>query len=103
MKWLIATLVAAFFMSASPTLANHVSVCAPRDTWVKNLKERYGERLVEFGLTNDGGLLERFATPNGSTWTLLITSPSGNSCGIAAGEGWEKAVPKLLKPTGQPI
>ena len=87
-------------MFASPVLASH---CLPREIWVEHLKDKYGEQLVEFGLIGDGRLMERFATPNGATWTLLVTDTSGISCGFAAGETWQKAAPELLKPMGLPI
>ena len=93
----IALALAAFFMTASPALALH---CHPREAWAEFLAEKYGERPVEFGVTISGGLMERFATPDGKTWTFLITDPNGTSCAVAAGAGWEKAIPKLLKPMG---
>ena len=88
-------------MFATPALASH---CQPRERWVEFLKDEYGEQPVAFALTNEGGVLEKFSAPDGKTWTLLVTSPDGTSCGIAAGEGnWQEATPKLLKEMGQPI
>ena len=95
-----AALTAAFLMFASPALAMH---CYPREVWVKNLADDYGEKPVRQGLTANGSVLEVFATPDGSTWTLIITRPDRVSCGIASGKHWRKTVPKLLKPTGLPI
>ena len=90
---------AAFFMVASPALA---LICVPRNTWVERLEAHYGETPLAFGLTADGMLMELFATPDRSTWTLIITDPNGTSCGLANGENWQKAVPELINPTGFP-
>ncbi len=87
-------------MAASPALA---LICVPRDTWVERLKVHYGETPLALGLTADGMLMELFATPDRSTWTLIITDPNGTSCGLASGENWQKVGPKLMKPTGLPI
>lgn len=96
----IAVVVTAAFFMSQPVLAAH---CMPREVWIDYLKDKYGEQLVGFGVTLTGGLMEKFATPDGKTWTLLITDPKGISCGIAAGENWQKVLPKLLKPMGLPV
>ncbi len=99
--FLIGPLMAAFFMFAAPVLANNL--CQPRPAFVEHLKEKYDEQPAAFGLNNDGRLLEMFATPDGKTWTLLITDARGTSCVVTSGENWQKAAPKLLKPTGLPV
>jgi len=68
----------------------------------EHLKEKYDERPLAFGLNRDGRLLELFATPDGKTWTLLITNPRGLSCVVTSGENWQRMAPKLLSPTGLP-
>ena len=37
-------------------------------------------------MTHYGGLIEVLA--NRKTWSIIITSPQGMSCLVAAGEGW---------------
>ena len=44
----------------------------------------------------NGQLLDIFASPDGSTWTALTTSPAGLACVVASGKGWQQA------PTGEP-
>jgi len=101
MGW-VAALALAFFMSVSPVLAQ--TVCAPRSDLVKYLSEKHSEVPVGYGLMNaNDRLLELFASKGGKTWTLLATSPNGESCVVTAGHHWREAMPKLLKPTGQPI
>ena len=88
-------------IAASPALAD--VICNPRSEFVEHLKEKYDEQSFAFGLNNDGRLLELFATSDRKTWTLLITDTRGISCVVTSGENWQKAIPKLLKPTGSPV
>lgn len=99
----MALATAAFFFAliASPALAD--VICQPRSVFVEHLKEEYDEHPQALGLTNDARLIEVFATPDGKTWTMLITNARGISCVVVSGQNWQKALPKLLKPTGQPI
>ena len=45
------------------------------------------EAPVAVGVTNNGGLVEVLSTGDGNTWSMIITSPQGISCLVAAGEG----------------
>ncbi len=100
--FLIGPLLAAFFMSASPALAQ--TLCGPRDGLVEQLKSGWDEILVAQGLTNaNDRLIELFASKDGKTWTLIITYSNGPSCIIIAGHNWQTVLPKLLKPTGLPV
>jgi len=47
----------------------------------------YDEFPVTRGYTVDGGIIEILASKSG-TWTVIVTAPSGTTCGIAAGEAW---------------
>ena len=62
--------------------------CANRIVIVEHLKRNYQETPVAMGLTSDGKLLEVFASTTGS-WSILVTSPNGISCGVAYGSSWE--------------
>ena len=92
---------AAVFIAVSPAVAD--VICNPRSVIVEHLKKEYGEQPLMFGLNNDGRVIELFVTPNGATWTLLVTNMRGISCVVTSGETWEKTAPKLLKPMGLPI
>lgn len=76
--------------SAQPQTAMN---CAERDAIVEKLAV-YQEEAEAIGLNKDGTLLEVFVSPQG-TWTVLLSSPQGQSCIAAIGEGWE------LKATSQ--
>ena len=89
-------------MFATPALAQ--SLCGPRDAFIDKLKNDYAEAPVAHGLTDaNDRLVELFMSKDGKTWTLLLTSPDGQSCVIVAGHAWRGALDKLLKPMGQRI
>ena len=62
--------------------------CAPRDQILGWLASAYREAPVAAGVTAGGELVEVLARPDGRTWTIIITTPKGLSCLVAAGEGW---------------
>ena len=59
--------------------------CYPRDALVQRLLNYHQEKPVVRGLASNGGLLELFAKEDGSTWTMVMTSPQGLSCVIGVG------------------
>ncbi len=78
-------------MLAAPAQAQQA--CAPRDTVLAHLASKYHEAPVAVGVTNKGGLIEVLSTPDGKTWTIIVTSPQGLSCMVAAGEDWQSFNP----------
>ena len=52
------------------------------------LSQKYSEAPIAVGVANNGGLVEVLSTGDGETWSIIITSPKGMSCLVAAGEGW---------------
>ncbi len=83
----LAALIALFV--AAPALAQQAP-CANRTAALQKLSTDYGESPVAIGLTSDGNVLEVLASDKGS-WTILVTTPQGVSCGVASGEAWTKA------------
>ena len=65
-------------------------VCGPRDNFVDHLRGQYDEQPIGLGLTNGGGVIEVLAAPDGETWTIIVTTPGGRSCVVAAGHAWER-------------
>ena len=96
MFWAIVLLfpMSLFVLWPTPTAAQ--SVCQPRADLVGHLARKYGEAPVAVGLASTGGLVEVIATPNGSTWTIIVTRPDGWACMVAAGQGWRN----LKRATG---
>ncbi len=59
-----------------------------RDEIVAQLGETYKEVPVAGGIAANGNFLEVFATPDGRSWTIIVTRPDGASSVVASGEGW---------------
>ncbi len=76
-------------------------VCGSHQNISESLKKSYTEAPVSMGLTVGGGVIEVFASDEG-TWTLVITQPNGMSCLIAAGQDWEN-LPKPEMISGAKI
>jgi hypothetical protein len=55
----------------------------------KQLKGKYSEAPVAFGLQTNGNLLQIYASQASGTWTVVSTTPAGVSCIVAAGKSWE--------------
>ena len=70
------------------TTAFAQSQCNDRDSVIALLSSKYKEQPVALGVTNTGGLVEVLSTDKGDTWTIIVTTPQGLSCLVAAGEGW---------------
>lgn len=84
--------------TATPVLAQGELMCAPRDEVVKQLGLQFSETPVSRGLTGDGMLLEVFASPQG-TWTAVLSEPTGVSCLVSGGEGWQ-SIDRSVKAGG---
>ena len=91
----LAAFVAAFFV---PSAARAEPQCNTRESVLRQLAEKYGEAPVAIGVTHNGALMEVIAQPGGRTWSIVITSPQGMSCLVAAGEGWRLVEPMPRGP-----
>jgi hypothetical protein len=80
---LIAAVYPALISSASAQVQ-----CGPREQIVKTLGETFKEAPIGMGITQPGQVVEIFASSSGS-WTMVVTTPNGTSCLIAAGENWD--------------
>lgn len=82
---------AAFALLIMSGVAHGQTVCDKRDKIAERLETRYQEFQRAIGLTNNGRLVELWATEDRATWTLVLTHPNGISCLIAAGVNWQDA------------
>jgi hypothetical protein len=83
--------VSAFTLAyASPAQA--AGVCGNRGDFVKALTDKYQESGKALGIAGQVNLVEVFASKAG-TWTILVTTPEGKSCIIAAGSSWQDLPP----------
>ncbi len=62
--------------------------CDQRDKIVEWLAVKYKEAPIATGISSTGSLIEVLSTHDGETWTLIVSSPDGNSCLIGSGQGW---------------
>jgi hypothetical protein len=62
--------------------------CMPHDGADDKLRLEYGEKVLGHGVSKDGTLVEIFLAPSG-TFTVIKTTPSGLSCVVDFGEGWQ--------------
>lgn len=95
MRPLLASCVAVLGLAGLSQAAAAESVCGKRADLLSQLSGRWSEAPVAMGLKDDGSVLEIVAAADGSTWTVLITYPSGASCVVATGERWETAPPRV--------
>ena len=101
-----AILSAAILLIASPVAAQSDNqICVSHADWAKSLRMGYQENVVAAGMTAGGIFLEVFSSPDGETWSILITYPAGLTCGLASGKGWSTITPPPDEPTdeGDPI
>ena len=87
----LSALLAALLFS---TAAQSAPTCDKRAVIMRQLESKYDERPVAIGIANNGGVVEVLTTPDGRTWTIVITLPNGMTCLVAAGEDWE-TIPQL--------
>ncbi len=91
--------IAVALIAAPPGGAAQRVPCNQRDNVLGHLAEKYKEVPIAIGVTNRGGLVEVLSTGDGNTWTIIISSPDGEACMVAAGEGW-RVLPKADTPDG---
>ena len=73
---------------ATRAVAQPQVVCSTHDEIVNLLKVTFAETPVSAALTDNGQMLEVFASDKGS-WTMVITVPGGPSCMMATGQNWQ--------------
>ena len=79
-------LAVALFLVSSAAVAQ--VPCGQRDKVVESFAVKYKEAPIAAGVSSNGRLIEVLSAHDGDTWTLIVTSPDGNSCMIASGQGW---------------
>ena len=83
----VSFLLMATFLLSSTQQAN-AAVCSDRKKFTTYLSEKYKELPKAIGLVSNSGLMELYVSKKG-TWSILMTSPNGIACLIAAGDHWE--------------
>lgn len=91
-----AIFLAAVFLAAgwtglswtTPVSAAQPRPCVEHNVALEALMDKFAEAPAAVGFSANGALLEVLTKPDGGTWTILMTAAGGQSCIIAAGEGW---------------
>jgi hypothetical protein len=63
--------------------------CGARTDVLTKLASDFREQPASVALTSDGQLLEVLKSDSKLTWSILVTSPNGVTCLVAAGESWQ--------------
>ncbi len=85
----------ALMLVTASEAAAQTTGCQAHDTLARLLEERFAERPVGAGLAAGGRLVQLFASPDSASWTLVATTPAGESCVIAVGEHWLETKPPV--------
>lgn len=84
------TLIALMTLVVNPAMCNHHAVV------VADLLKVFHEVPVGSSIDLETKtLIQLFVSPDGKTWSIVNTAPTGLSCIIASGIGWES---KDIKP-----
>lgn len=71
------------------------AACLPYDLTTQQLAEKYGEAREAWGIAvSEVGLLELWVNRDTGTVTVLLQTPDGRACPVAAGEYWQPATEK---------
>ena len=70
------------------TAASAQNACLERGALIKHLEDKFDESPVSAGIAANGSVLEVFTSPDGLTWTIVLTAPNGQTCVMASGESW---------------
>ncbi len=97
-RWIkLAAVGAVMALPALPATAQ--VICGGHDDLVARLAAVFQEKRLGYGVAGQAALFEVFASPNG-TWTILMTDVKGQSCILAAGEGWEDTLATAVRQPG---
>jgi hypothetical protein len=76
-------------LAASQVSAQVNRNCAPRQTVLESLANKYGETRQSIGLGANNAVVEMFASIVTGTWTITVTTPEGLTCLVASGQSFE--------------
>lgn len=67
--------------------------CGPYEDMRAKLGDKFGEVRQSIALTSRGHMVETYANPKSSTWTVMLTDPSGMSCVAMHGREYQALDP----------
>ena len=84
------TIIALSTLLAVAATNAQAATCADRDHVVNQLETRFGETIIANAISPSNRVLEIFASPDKSTWSVTVFLPErGLSCLAATGRGEE--------------
>lgn len=90
---LIGSLVVAVVMYAATVLAHAQSgVCTLWPAMKESFAKSYDELPIGGGVINQQQIVTVMASPDGSTFTIVIVNSNGLACAVIAGTGWNPGV-----------
>ena len=72
--------------------------CGHRNIVLDYLSSKYSEKPIAMGIAANGGLIEVLTSKEGTTFTIIVTMPEGDTCMVAAGEAWENVPAASIHP-----
>ena len=84
--WIFAAVVG---LAASGAVAQSDN-CVPRERLILKLTTKYQETRQSIGISNDGSVVEVWASIVTGTWTITATFVTGITCIIAYGKSFEQ-------------
>ena len=87
--------VAALFMTTS---ARAQTNCADRAMVVERLAAKYGESRRSVGMAANNSVVEVYANDGTGSWSIVVTTPNGQSCLVASGMAYEPVAEANLAP-----
>ena len=88
-RLLSALVLSAACLPVLPAAAQGNPNCADRAQVLQRLASTYGESRQSVGLAANNTVVELFASAETGSWTITVTLPSGLTCLVAAGQGYE--------------
>ena len=87
---LIATPLMAAALLAAPAAGQTLPRnCGTHESVVERLATGYGESRQSIALGANNTVVETFASLETGTWTIIVTSPGGPTCLVAAGQAFQ--------------
>ncbi|RVD60965.1 hypothetical protein EN828_02775 [Mesorhizobium sp. M2D.F.Ca.ET.185.01.1.1] len=74
-------------------------ICGGHDVLVARLAAGFEENRLGYGVAGQVAIFEVFVSPSG-TWTIVMTDVKGQSCILAAGDGWEDTLATAVQQPG---
>ncbi len=82
------TAIAVSAVLATTIATANAAACGNRKSVVEYLTKKYREQPRAMGMVSSSGVMEILVSEKGS-WSILVTTATGRTCIVAAGDNWE--------------